>query len=336
MKNRLKVIVLWAIVALIVQFSGLFYANNYLLSNNINDVKMEKIDVNKNENDKPQADVSLPDDLNMFKSSYNGKYISYIENKEIKIINTENGNVQKTGFTEGSYYQWINDRNRILIGLKKGSEVELSYYDIDKDVKEKIKDIEVDGNGKVTDIKAATLTQVTYMKVTNGSKNYIYRLNIMNELTKIKIKTSKIGEISVCKREDKLLYEDLTSNKIDISDSDTTLKAAEGINKLLSVDIDDNVYIANVDKAGIVKTLVCGSVKNGKSFKKLEVPADTNYKNIYVTNNGNVYANENLKGILRDVKNNKDVSYQGRILSIYEGGITSVSGGKLVKTKIQP
>lgn len=336
MKNRLKVIVLWVLLALIVQFSGLFYANNYLFSNNINDVKMEKVDVNENENDKPQADISLPADLNMFKTSYNGKYISYVENKEIKIINTETGNVQKTSFTEHSYYQWISDRNRMLIGLKQGDQVELSYYDIDKNVKEKIKDIEIDGNGKVTDIKAAPLTQVTYVKVTNGSKNYIYRLNIMNELTKAKLKTSKVGDISLCKREDKLLYEDLNSNNIAISGSETTLKAGEGINKLLSVDIDDNAYIASVDKNGIVKTLVYGPVKEPKSFKKLEVPANTNYKNIHVTNNGNVYVNENLKGILRDVKNNKEVSYQGKILSVYENGITSISGGKLVKTKIQP
>ena len=138
-----KRILLWASFSILLQLSGLFYINNYFLSNN-SDFKISKVVNNK----KTNAEVYIPDGAQNINVSYDGRYIAYYEKDVLKVINTNTGDVKTIEFNKGvkvSYYKWLSDRNRMLIAEKhtssSGNSFELAYYDVDKDSKDVIKEI---------------------------------------------------------------------------------------------------------------------------------------------------------------------------------------------------
>ncbi|MEW8955882.1 hypothetical protein [Clostridium sp.] len=337
MKNKLKILSIWILIALIAQFVGLFYANNYLFSSNISGMKVKKVNVDDEKKEEKKIEISVPKSAEDIKVSFDGKFLSYTENGNLKIINTNDGEEESIEFNEGSYYQWLNDRNRMILGEKdKGGVINLSYYDVDKNNKEEIKKINTkDSTSKVTEIKASTLTQVIYVKTTtSSSRSSVYRINIMKELSKVPMKSNRIGNIEVINRKDDFIYEDTTSKNVYLNSKGKTL-GNPGEARLLKVDEEDVAYVANMEGTDVVKSISYGPYSEG-NWKKVDIPKGTKYNDIYISNSGDMYVNDNLRGILKDVKNNKEISYSGRLLSLYEGGIATISDGKLVKTKIQP
>lgn len=337
MKNKFKILSIWVLIALIAQFLGLFYANNYLFNSNIKGMKVKKVSSDSEKKEDKKIDINIPKDAKNIKVSFDGKFLSYTENDKLKVVNTSTGKEETSEFDEGSHYQWLNDRNRMILGEKgKGGIINLSYYDVDKNNKEEIKEINTkDSTSKVTDVKASTLTQVIYVKTTtSSSKNSIYRLNIMKELSRVPMRINRIGEIEVINRKDDFIYEDTMNKTVYLNSKGKTL-GNPSQSRLLKVDEEDIAYVATMNGTDIVKSISYG-VYNEGDWKKVDIPSGTKYNDIYISNGGNIYVNDNLRGVLKDIKNNKEISYSGRILSLYEGGIASISEGKLVKTKIQP
>ncbi|MTK11618.1 MAG: hypothetical protein F8N39_05860 [Clostridiaceae bacterium] len=334
-----KRIFLWILISLTIQFAGLFYADKYFLATNTS-IKTKK--VVKSEVKKQDAEVKIPDNATHVNASFNARYLAYYDGDVLKVINTKTGEEKKVDFNDGvqvSFYKWLPDRNRMLIAEKetgkKGSSFKLAYYDVDKGVKEDIKELDwADKNAEVEDIQASPLTNIIYVKVANsGKRSSIYWINIMKEMKKVDTMAYMIGKIKVVPHEDKLVYEDLTHHRIYITGQDEPLDI-NGVNNpsLIAVDDEDRVYIGETQDDKISK-IYYGSVKEGRnSLQTIDLGTAVDKDAIYVSSQGKIYINDNLKGVVREVASGKEYIYQGKFIQIYTDGIISVSDGKMVKT----
>lgn len=338
MRKRTKRIVIWILISLIAQVSVLFYAENFIFTDSASNTKFKKVE--ETEEKIEDIEVNIPQDAENISISYNGKYLSYIQEDIITIITTTDG-TKKTIECEGSnpYYKWLNDRNRMIIGEQDGGgNILLSYYDVSKDEKEKYNEISTgNSKAKLTDIEASTLTQVTYAKVTfSQTRSSIYRIGINNDLTKMKLKSSRIGYYKTLNREDILLYQD-DANGILYSNEGNTLSVKGQLGKpsILGIDSEDNIYIGyGTDEK--VNIIYCGNIKtNTASWQKYDLGELMSPKDINVSKDGDIYVNDNLKGKIINLKDNSETTYKGTFLDFYNDAAATINEGNLKHIKLK-
>lgn len=343
--KHIKILTLWILISLVIQFAGLFYANNYLFANKVGDVKIKKV-VAEDVNQKTKVDdsvkrVEIPQDAKNIKVSYDAKYITYTKSNGVFTLNLETGDENKINkvSAENGVYFWISDRNRMLIQTKDDSTLLLNHYDSDK--KDMVKDMEIDmadSTGKIVDIAASPINQMKYYKVSySNNRTSVYAANINNDINKLSLKSTKIGNIECINRKDTLLYEDKNSNKIYVTNSSVSYSSKNGYKvSLLKVDSEDIVYIAECDDNGKVKKLSYGSIDdNFSSWKKLDVVEDITLKDIFITTKSDIFFNDNLKGEVKSIISGKAYKYEGKLLDIVEGYIVSTNDSQLIKTKLK-
>ena len=341
--SALKRIIGWIMISLIVQFAGLFYINNIYLSNK-SPVKVKKIE-DKSNNKKKDIEVAIPENAEDINMSFDGKYVAYYDEDILKVVSNKTGEKKDIYFEEGvkvSYYKWLSDRNRMLIAEKhsnqNGMALRLSYYDIDKDTKEEIKDLTwADTESEVESIEASTLTNVIYVKVSRGSgRSSLYWINIMKDMKKPYTNDYFIGDIRVLNHEDKLLYEGKTYNNIYSTNKSNSIKI-DGVKapKILGVDSEDNIYIGSEENGTITKVYYGTIEKSTSEWKAIELHESISKSDIYISKKGQILLNDNLKGIIKDASSGKETAYRGKFLQIYDYGVASISEGKLQKTDLK-
>ncbi|MBP2032812.1 hypothetical protein J2Z42_001486 [Clostridium algifaecis] len=332
----LKKITICIIISLIIQFGGLFYINNYFLASNTV-VKSKKV-VNSS-NKASVFQVNVPNNAKSVNISYDANYIAYYLNNALYVVNTKTGKSNNVSFSNGvklSFYKWLPDRNRMLIAEKENSNLLLSYYDVDKSQKNNItKFAMISSTAEVTDIEAAPLPNVIYIKVSNGAKeDVIYWVNIMKSKKKINTKTYNIGNMEVVPHEDKMVYEDLINNKVyatGINNAFSFIGSTKSC--LLEIDNNDQVYIGDVDSSNNIGKIYFGTLKNNtSSWQTLQLNTPVSKANLFVTARGKVYINDTLKGTVEEFKTGKKTTYKCIFLQPYSDGITSINNGILVKT----
>ena len=347
--KHFKRIILWGLLSLSIQFIGFFYINNYYLAKGTSNMKIKKVE--KKEEKKSNVDILVPEESQNVAVSFTGKYLAYNDEKAIDVINTLTGEKKKVEAEKGctiTYYTWLSNQNRMLIGEKMpsgngGTVLKLTYYDAGKNEKGEIADndgervnlAKVNADSSIKNI-ATSLTNTTYVKsIQTGNRSSLYRVNIMHDINKVETRSHIIGNIKVLTREDNLLYEDITYKKIYSTEIKNPIEIP-GIKNpnILGVDNEDTIYIG--DKEGEkIKTIVYGNLKDSPgSWSKISLINPVNKEDINVTGDGKVYINAKLEGILKDAISGEELKYEGRFLQIYKGGIASSSQGKLVKTKI--
>lgn len=332
----LKKILICIIISVIVQMGGFFYLNNYFLTSNTA-IKSKKVVDSSNETSVTQ--VNVPNNAKTINVSYDGKYIAYYLNDVLYIVNTKTGKSVNVGFPEGvkvSFFKWLPDRNRVLIAEKENGNLSLSYYDVDKAQKNNITKLAMDSSiAEVNDIEAAPLPNVIYIKLSNGVKsNTIYFIDIMKAIKRINTKTNNIGNIEVVPHEDKMVYEDLTNNKVYATGINNALSFIGSTKScLLDIASNDQVYIGDVDSNNNIDKIYFGTLKDStSSWQILQLNTPVGKDNLFVTASGKVYINDNLKGTVTEFQTGKKTAYKGVFLQSYNDGIASLSDGILVKT----
>lgn len=338
--KTLRNVTIWIIISLIIQGAGFFYVDKYFLATDTS-FKAKKVEAKK-----PLAvqelSIVIPADAINLNLSFDGKYMAYYENDSLKIINTLDNTQKSVEFDKGikvSYYKWLPDRDRMLIAEKQtgnsGSGIDIAFYDVTKNQKEDIKSLTwADSKDEVTDISLSAFTNVIYIKVSSGgNRSNIYWLNIMKNSKKIYTKAYMIGNIGVLPHEDKLVYQDLTYKKIYVTNVQSPIVIKDVKNPyLLSVDGEDNIYIGSQQDNKITK-IYHGLIKQSTSkWNVLELVEPQYAKDIFITSDGKVLVNDNLRGIVTDQVTSKQTIYSGTFLQLYDEGVASISNGKLVKT----
>lgn len=337
-----RIVLSWAVISLVVQFLGFYYVNNYFLASNT-DIKSTK--VTSREDEKSDVEVSIPYDAQNIKVSFDGRYASYYNEGMLEVVDTSNGKEKQVKLSSGyklSYYKWLPDRNRILIAEKTdtdgSADFKLEYFDIDKGIKENIKKMnDFIENTKIVDIQESPLTNVIYIKMQyDGNRTSIYRVNIMSELQKISTNSYAIGDMGVLSLKDKLVYEDNVYHKIYITGEDEPMNISKVKNPVwIGIDNDDKVYIGDMKNDDKVGSIYYGKIEDDpEQYKKVDLRQDIDKKDIYISDSGRIYVNDNLKGIVEDVLNGKQYVYHGKFVQLYNKGIVSIVDGKVSKTLI--
>lgn len=335
MKKVFKNIIICIMISLIIQIGGLLYLNNNFLASNTTVKSVKVIDLNTN-NKTTVSKVKVPNNATNINVSYNASYVSYYLNNELYVVNIITGksvNVSSSNGVKIAFYKWLPDRNRMLIVETENRDLSLSYYDVSESQINKITDIHmVSSTSKVKDIEAAPLTNVIYIKVSNGYENdSIYWINIMESIKKIITKTQNIGNIEVVPHEDIMLYEDLNNGKVyatGVTDALSFIGSTKSC--LLGIDNNNQVYIGVVDKNNNIDKIYFGTLKD--RWKSLPLKKPVNKAYLFVTNSGKVYINDNIKGTVTKLQTEKKTTYKGTFLQLYNNGIASLSDGNLVET----
>ena len=184
----------------------------------------------------------------------------------------------------------------------------------------------------VKDIEASPLTNVIYIKVKNGYKDYsIYWVNIMKTRKKIATNSKYVGNIGVIPHEDKMVYEDLTNNKVYATGPNHALNFGGSTKScLLAIDNNDQVYVGDVDSNNNIDKIYYG--KLGGDWQSLPLSTPVSKDHLFVTASGKVYINDRTKGTVTELQTRKETPYKGTFLQLYSDGIASLSDGNLVKT----
>ncbi|MBU5485634.1 hypothetical protein KQI86_15045 [Clostridium sp. MSJ-11] len=335
-----KRIITWIIFSLVIQIIGFIYIEKVYLSTNTS-VKFKKVE-KKEKDSKKDIEVPIPEGAEHVSLSFDGKYVTYYIDGQLKVINTKDGQEKKVSFEEGidiSFYKWLPDRNRMLIAEKhnssKSSGLKLSYYDVDRDEKNKIKDLTwSDENSEVEDIQYSIFTNVIYVKVSrSGGRSSFYWIDINKQLKNLYLKSDFVGEIAILHNEDRLVYEDTTYDKIYATGRENSIKI-KGVDspRLLGVDDDDNVYIGALENEKISK-IYYGSLETPTSeWNVMPLVDPASREDIFILGGGKIVINDNLKGAIKEISTGKEYSYSGRFLQVYSGGVASIKDGKLIKT----
>lgn len=346
--KHLKKILIWAMISLVIQFAGLFYLDKFYFVNETN-FKEKKVDVAAKK--KPaKIDIKIPEKAANISTSYDGKYLAYFDGETLKVLNTENAEEKKVELGDSakvSYYKWLPDVNSIIIAEKytsnKGNYIMLTNYDVAKNKKKDIKDerngesghiVLPDKTSEVEDIELSTLTNIIYVKIGHkGGKNSIYSINVMGQMEKKKINSYVTGNLVIFPHEDKLAYEDLTYHKVYVTGVQGSINI-KGVTSptAIAVDSDDRLYIGQTEGEK-VKKIFYGTLKEGTDkWKSVDLKVPVERKNIYVSEDGKIYVNDNLKGLVTEISKGMETAYKGEFLQMYNGGVISKSDNLIYKT----
>ncbi|MDP4144619.1 MAG: hypothetical protein Q8936_09120 [Bacillota bacterium] len=334
-------VIAWILISLAMQFAGLFYINNYFLKTETN-FKAKKIE--KPAEKPKEIEVSIPQGATMIQVSYDAKYISYYMDGAINVVNTKNGQAKTVKFDDKvkvSVYRWLQDTDRMFIAEKKAvkgdSGIDLTYYDASKDIKDENKFLALpDTKTEATDIQANTVTNVTYVKVNKGtSRNSIYRIDVMKSLDKVSTEANAIGDIKLFHLDDKFAYEDKLHGCVYVSDIKLPIQISGSQSlSLLGIDEDDIIYLGENSSDGKITKVYYGSLeKSTNEWQTINLNSAADKKDIYVSTDGNVYLNNNLKGIVQNLKSGKLTGYTGVMLQMCDSWMVSTENNKIIKTQ---
>lgn len=338
MSKILKHITIWICISLAIQFSALYYINeNYLKTETSFQTKKVEVRAAK----KIEISINIPEDANEISASYDGIYISYFQGGAIKVVNTLNGQEKTVTASEGnkvSMYKWLPDRHRIIIAEKSSGDgsgsIELKYYDASKDVKDNIERLSwSDSESQVQDIQVSPITNLMFVKVKRDSlRSDTYEVNAMNEVTKINT-SSNLGNIKILPHEDELIYENSYNHTVQTTNKNHSITFKDMPNPvILGCDSNDNIYIGNLTNGKIDKVYYGSPQNHTEQWNVLNITEPFNPKDVYISEAGEIYVNNNLKGQIQALKGNKITDYQGILLEMTEKVIISNDNGKLVKT----
>ena len=333
MNKVFKKLIICIIISLIVQSSGLFYLNNYFLTSSTT-VKSQKVVDSSNKTS--VSTFKVPSDATNINVSYDASYVAYFSNDELYVANIQTGksvNVAASNGVKISFYKWLPDRNRMFIVETQGTNLSLSDYDVSQTQKDKVTDIlMVSSASVVKDIEMSTLTNVYYIKVKNGYKDYsIYWVNVMNTRKKIFTNSTYVGNIAVVQHEDKLVYEDLTNNEVYATGPTHALNFGGSTQTcLISIDNNDVVYVGNVNSNNKIDNIHYGTL--GGNWQSIQLTTPVSKDSLFVTGSGKVYINDNSKDTVTECTTSKITHYKGTFIQLYSNGVASLSDGNLVKT----
>lgn len=330
--KKLKMILSWIAVSLILQCSVLFFLDKFYFKDNT-DVNMQQVAINNNQTNQ-NMHVPIPANAEDVKVSYDGRYVSYYENYSLEICDTATGDVKPLQDSQDKAILrsvWLQDRNMLLTLEIEDNEIVLYNYDTQKGVNEKIVDIcTYSSKYKDFDIQASTITGVTYVKVNNA----IYRVDInQNFATDVPLNVKSLGSVSIMPTKDRLVYTAKNGTIVHMTQPNERIpiNTKEPID-ILGIDEDGYMYLGEL-KGDLVNGIVKKNLEdiNSKS-EKITLDKPVNKKDIFINGKGDIYVNYSDKGIVKNIKSSKETKYKGKFVSYYNNGVASILDGKYYKT----
>lgn len=349
-----KKLLIWSFIAAAIE-SILLFSLNKIYAQPLDSYKEVKSLPQKSK--KTYNAVKVPTSAKDIRVSWDGKYISYCENEILKIVNTideTSHDIDTNSNRTICYFKWLPDSNLLLLCEKDSSnKVSFYSYDVNKNSKKELIDfdtkplkIELGKNDTVDSITYSTANHVMYIKALHkNGKAEVYKVNVMNQVQKMKNFNKNIGNISMLHNATNLIYEDIEESEIRNIDI-TSVKDKKGkekeITKVSSIDINENgekvllgtddedkIYLG-IKKNGKISEILFGDLKTDTDqWKNLKLTELTDRKNIIITKEGSVYINDNTKGYIKNVASNQATKYDGAFIQIQGKYVYALSDNKV-------
>ncbi|MGG7176272.1 hypothetical protein ACQPU1_01675 [Clostridium paraputrificum] len=341
--RKYKKILIWTTIAVVLQQVVFLYIEKIYLKP---DKELNVKEVTDRGSKEGKLEVSIRESIDGIKVSSTGRYIAYLDNNKIKVLDsTEDIEKEVESMGEVVFYKWLSNEDSILIvqkikekngyyfepisfSAKKGEVRELSDFDM--------KDVRIKLENKWDKIDSAVFSNIThslYIKVKKSSgKSDLYYSNIMNQIEKVR-SNKNIGDMVVPATSSKLVME--LDSKITILDSSgnilipNTKKAA-----ILGSDINDNVYFGEIVEGKVKRILYCVLSESERKWNELKLSEPVDKEDIQVDYSGKVYVNYKKDNKVVELISDKRINYEGEFVQGYSKGIVSTNGNKLIKTPI--
>lgn len=355
----LKKILIWTLIAGIVE-GIMFFSFDKLYAkpiNNYNEVKstsqVKKDDFNE---------ISVTQNGGKVNISYDGKYVSYCEDKMLKVFNTKdksNNDVDLTSNSTICYSKWLPDSNLLLVCEKDNKTISLFSYDADKSSKKELIGFDTEpikikldnSNDTVDNIALSTSNHVMYIKVLSKTgESEIYQINVNGDLGKLQTSDNVIGNTCMVPHDDKLIYEDMESGELKMLSVSTVekngktknttktsnIEVNDGSEKvLLGTDSDDKIYVGIMENNKISAIFYGDSKTKSDQWKTLKLQELTDKNNIIITQEGNMYINQQSKASVKNVASNAETKYSGTFAEIKGKYVYSISNGKVSRIALK-
>lgn len=267
--RKLRNLIIWIIISIIVQTSVLYYFDKYHFKNAADvTYKVQKTPEKKDK----AVSVSIPKDAKNITPSYTGKYAYYYSGNSIYVVNMATGKSNAIKLSDGIdidnvCVDWCSTNDSlVMLELNKDdlSFKMYSYYP-DDNRKDDNSDSNNDhktyplGKNAILSMKQNNVTTLIYIKSAyskDSEKRYISNLDTTFGLKQMDLPIKNIGDYYIFKAESKLVYEDDVDKKVYISKQD---KDREHIieNKSVKIDgVDKYKLISVYDKYAYIGKLV--------------------------------------------------------------------------------
>lgn len=342
----LKRLLVWTLIPVILELTGLVFVDKFYLSDE-STFNTKRVDVSTKKQPN-KINVKVPDNAVDIGVSYTGNYISYCDDNGLKVVDTSNNKkkeINLDGGAELSAYKWLADRDMLFIAEKLTYDDGSAYlkfesYNPKQDEKSALSDenrkelrIPLDDPGyNVTQIALSSLTNVTYVRVDKErSKSKIYRINVMAQSEEVKYPMCELGNIAAENKEDRLIYEDSSSNRIRVLGLKNPIATGENaVHYLLNADAEDNIYIGNGNDNKVSKIFVANLKKTRQQWNTYALSQPVDKSDIYITTSGKIYINNPSQNTITELGSGKQIKYTGDLIKIYNKGIIYRDGNKVM------
>ncbi|MBI6872796.1 hypothetical protein [Clostridium aciditolerans] len=342
----LKRLIIWSLIPITLELIGLLYVDKFYLSDETN-FNAKKVDIISKKGPN-KINVKIPESAKNVGVSYNGNYISYYDNDVLYVVDTSNNKKKELKFENGaefSSYKWLPDRDIMLIAEKytggfDANHLKFESYNAKKDAKsflsnENNKEMKIslpDDKYEVLDMAISSATNVTYVKVgKEGVRSRLYRINVMAQVEETKYPNCKLGKIAAQNKEDRLIYEDTTYNRIrGIGLKNPIATGENATHYLLNTDAEDQIYIGNGQNGKVKKIFIINLKKTKDNMKTMTLPESVDKSNIYIARDGRIFVNNPSKAVVTELGTGKETEYKGKLVQIYNLGVISIDNNKLL------
>ena len=345
--SKIKRRLMWFTIALILQQFIFLFVENVYLATDLN-IKPEKIQEKENLADK-KTEIDIKKGLSEVKLSSDGRYVSYLENNKLKILDSSDNKEKECGTDSNAevvFYKWLSNENNMIViqkvkengvsyfepvsfDAKKGEARELADFDL-KRVRIKLQN----SKDQIDDVVFSTPTNTLYIKVKQSDGKYdLYYANIMNQLKKVKADIV-IGSVVVPTTSTNAVIEE--GSTLTILNTKGTLSIPNvKTSKILGVDINDNVYFGEVGDNKIKNIYYTVLSDKNRKWNELKLAKTVDKEDILIDYSGKVYINNKSDNSVLELTSDKLIKYKGDFIQSYSKGIISRVDSKLIKNKLE-
>lgn len=345
--RNIKRRLMWFSIALIIQQSMFLFVDKVYLASDLN-IKAEMVEEEENIADK-KSEIEIKTGASKIKLSSDGRYVSYVENNKLKILDSNDNKEKVCEIDNGAqvvFYKWLNDEGNMIViqkikekgvyyfelisfDAKKGETRDLADFDLNK-VRIKLDS----SKDEIENVVFSTLTHSLYIKVKKSSGKYdLYYANVMNQLKKVK-SDKAIGSLAVPTTSTNAIIEEGANINVLNTKGNLSIPNVKSA-KILGADVNDNVYFGEVLDNKIKNIYYSVLSDSNKKWYKLKLVNPVNKDDIIIDYSGKVYINNKSESSVLELTSNKSIKYKGDLVQSYSKGIISKEDDKLIKNKLE-
>ena len=161
--KKVKIIVIWAMLSIMLQCAGFLYLDQIYFTNSSEFEKIELPTIEKNRD----INYKMPVYAEKINVSDDTKYIFFFKDDELKILDTNTLNVKNVlDDKEILYCDWILNEDILMIAEKNNRSIDIITYNVKNDFVSKLTTLCTYEEGSVVDdISSSTKTNTHYVGV---------------------------------------------------------------------------------------------------------------------------------------------------------------------------